>query len=105
MLVSVYIRKADEELWKSLPKKTQAIHDLLNGRVERAAHLQKQLARVETKMVDELVETRVMPIINVPPSSMALACCLQRKPCIHWVFDGTSQTWTNSRTGEVKVIE
>lgn len=31
MLVTVYIRKADEELWKALPNKTAAISDLLNG--------------------------------------------------------------------------
>lgn len=31
MLVSVYIRKEDEEVWRKLPKKTQAIHDMLHG--------------------------------------------------------------------------
>lgn len=31
MLVSVYIRKADEDKWRKLPNKTEAISKLLNG--------------------------------------------------------------------------
>lgn len=31
MLVSVYIRKADEDKWRRLPNKTEAISKLLNG--------------------------------------------------------------------------
>lgn len=32
MLVSVYIRKEDEELWRALEGKTQAIHDMLHNK-------------------------------------------------------------------------
>jgi hypothetical protein len=31
MLVSVYIRKQDEDKWRKLPKKTEAVSRLLNG--------------------------------------------------------------------------
>lgn len=41
------------------------------------------------------------------PSSVGLAraCCLLKKPCQHWIWDGTSQSYTNSLTGEVREVE
>ncbi len=30
------------------------------------------------------------------------ACCSKSAPCKHWQFDGLSDTWTNSLSGETK---
>jgi len=48
MLVTVYIRKSDEALWKALPNKTAAISDLLNGTKQRQTSKPKTPAKLET---------------------------------------------------------
>ncbi len=51
MLVSVYIRKADEDKWRELPNKTEAISKLLNGQELSGVVFKESFApkpRVET---------------------------------------------------------
>lgn len=51
MLVSVYIRKADEEKWRKLPNKSDAISKMLNGQKLTGVVIKETIA-VEAKDVD-----------------------------------------------------
>lgn len=51
MLVSVYIRKQDEELWRKLPNKTEAVSRLLNSSSGDTIKLQVSRKPLKTDMV------------------------------------------------------
>lgn len=36
---------------------------------------------------------------------MTPACCLNKKPCKHWSWDGVNSQYVNSITGEIKPVE
>lgn len=38
------------------------------------------------------------------PIPLQRACCKLPKPCQHWVFDGVTDTWTNTLDGEIKEL-
>lgn len=54
--VKVYIRTEDLDKWNAIKKKSEWLHNALNGRLK---HLEKQLARLETSMVDSIIEPRI----------------------------------------------
>ena len=62
--VKVYIRSEDLELWNKIEKKSEWMHNALNGRLK---HLEKQLGRLEKKMVDDIVNTPKLVILPSIP--------------------------------------
>lgn len=60
MLVSVYIRKEDEDKWRKLPKKTEAIHAMLNGQKLSAVRIEETVADVpKIRPLTEVIEEEV----------------------------------------------
>ena len=82
--VTVYIREEDLEKWKSVEKKSEFISNALR----------------------RVVSSSPSPLPNRQdkPLSIQRACCKLPKPCQHWIYDGTSETWTNVLDGEVKGV-
>lgn len=69
MLVSVYIRKSDEDRWRKLPKKTEAIHKMLhntNTNTNTIGVKETVPANTIMKTKDDAKET-VKPIDKRPP--------------------------------------
>lgn len=101
--VTVYIREGDIDKWKALEHKAEFIHKALNSQVP-----------TETRTALDAINPVLQTISAQPPSpnrettpfsDMPLACCLAKKPCIHWVWDGAESQYTNSRTGEVRSVD
>ena len=43
------------------------------------------------------------PFVPRPPDpETGYPCCLLKRPCKHWVWDGNSGVWTNLLTGRVR---
>lgn len=61
---TVYIRIEDLDKWNALENKSEWLHKHLNLDLDRLNHLKKQLVRVETKMVDNLVNTHHVDFLN-----------------------------------------
>jgi hypothetical protein len=93
--IKVYIRTENLEKWKSIPNKSEWINTLLSNSDDTSRYGSARQTPVGP-VVEVLSET-------VPP--LQRACCLLKKPCIHWQYDDVMQTWTNVLTGEVKVLE
>jgi len=53
---TVYIRNDDLDKWDAIKDKPEWLHNHLSIDEKRLAHLKEQLAKLETKMVDDIVK-------------------------------------------------
>ena len=87
MLVSVYIRKEDEDLWRKLPKKSEAISKMLHGAKIDAVKIVETIPRPsEPKKVSSprmSVEEVAEIFTSAPLSNLVTADKLTTKPCPH----------------------
>lgn len=97
---SVYIREEDEEIWKALPNKAEFIHNAIIDKegTSSTPSLKDTKSQVKPSAPQPSWSPQIEPLL-------ALACCLQKKPCVHWVWDGNESQYTNSRTGEVRSVD
>jgi len=101
--VHTYIRNEDMELWKSLPNKSEFIHNALNGFDLRKDYTEKLTAKIDKS-----------PILNIPNLITAdklesieptlAPCCKKASPCRQWKYNELNQTYVNTLTGEVKEV-
>lgn len=85
---SIYIRVEDLDLWEALTDKSEKVSQLLNKLSTRA------IKSVEPSMV----ATSSHPGIE-------RGCCIEPKPCIHWLLNGDKGEWANTLSGRVKDME
>jgi len=116
MLVSVYIRKEDEDLWRELPKKSEAIHALLHGQKIAEVFIDEvvnepiklnPLATFDPKKkaafddLKDLISSGGVPASVIEPEGTMPTCCSNKKKlCKHWVWDGNAGGHTNSLSSE-----
>jgi len=106
--VSVFIRRDDLDKWKSLPNKSQAIHDMLAHTIVHYDEV-GTVGDVEGVVVDDikkatgLVMQSTPSFIPSPPDpELGYPCCQKNKPCKHWKFDDLNGQWVNELTGKVR---
>jgi hypothetical protein len=94
MLVSVYIRKEDEDLWRELPKKSEAISKMLRAQhdaivasaryIKATSELTPRLAQVKKVPSPRMSVEEVAEIFtSAPLSNLVTADKLTTKPCPH----------------------
>lgn len=115
---TIYIRKEDEELWRKLPNKADAISKMLRGEKLSGVTVQekveamikdipkprqtnqsnKVMAHLDNIFADEATPEKA----EYTPQE--LKCCKLPNPCKHWVYDGGTGVWTNLITKERKEV-
>lgn len=104
MYMNIYITPQNEEQLRKEVSMSGLINRLLAEYFEHNA-LKDTL---QTKPPITTTVTSGMKIISSEPDEPTVdvpACCKKKQPCRHWSYDGLSEQWTNSITGEVKTIE
>lgn len=79
MLVSVYIRKEDEQRWKALQNKSEAIHKLLTN--SNTNSVSDEVNVTNLKKDQELVRTTYPEIIKTP---MDVSIAVAKLPKEEW---------------------
>lgn len=123
MRTHIWIRKENEEAWAKIEDKSEWVNSRLGGtsygetvlselddRVKgREAEVMQELADkglIEPKIrkveVPEIDMIRVSSEHALPP--LERACCLNAKPCQHWVWNGDEQVYINSLSGRKKEV-
>lgn len=125
MNITTYIRKEDEDKWKSIPNKAEWLHNALAGVTVNTYSLKNISA--EDKAEDSIAlssdpDRRYQPIVEEAPKlkvldNDALKALLGgsgKQPitsepthvckdnCKHWVWDSNSGKYINSLTGETR---
>lgn len=96
--IPVYIRKEDYP--KFLEKYSpEWLHEKLNEGMVTSITRQDTYPKMATKLADELDNKVIQNAVSHPTDEMA--CCKNRQPCRHWIWDGVAQTYTNSISGRV----
>lgn len=116
MKINKSFRLSEEavEILEAQPNATEFVENLILGKVERPVPWLELEYRID-KIMKKLEETpQLQPVIRsdsrVPmtpdnPSQLTvLPCCLSTTPCKHWSFDGVTDEWTNSITGETRNV-
>lgn len=96
---TIYFRKGVWDKFQHEKEKSDLINSLLEMHYESIVEVKK--------IVDKVVPvgTHQYDVQPTPIASLALACCLAQKPCMHWIWDGAESQYTNSRTGEVRSVD
>lgn len=98
MQTTIYIRKDNEERWNSITDKSAWVN----------AYLSKS---PPNSIVDKMnLEPRPMSVPGVvkgsefvprpPDPETGYPCCLGKRPCKHWQWDGNLSAYINSLTGK-----
>ena len=98
MNYTAYIRKDNWEYFEQEEKKSELLNSLLAAHYGNEATLP-----IRADARDSHTSSDVKRSVNYS-APLQRACCKLPKPCQHWVYDGTSETWTNILDGEVKGV-
>lgn len=124
--VTVYVRDEDLDKWKAIQRKSEFVSNAINGlssngRTEgfEPSYLgsspSEPAKRVGySNLFPSEVSSDVRPDIKIASEGkpwnsagvdMTPACCLNKKPCKHWSWDGVNSQYVNLITGEIKPVE
>ena len=119
---TIYIRKEDEELWRKLPNKADAISKMLRGQqltgvkvIEEVPYM-KPGGTAPGYTVEDLINSDANASVPTPKYDPVVAerqlsgeqpCCSNDvRPCKHWVWDvATGEGYVNTLSGRQRDAE
>ena len=104
--VNVYIRDSDMDAWKTIPNKSEWLHQALSGVQSSGVTpvAAGQPEEVGSSPTPQLVEKAERFIPQPPNPDTGYDCCLKKAPCKHWSWNGDIQLWVNSITGKTREV-
>jgi hypothetical protein len=108
--VKVYIRTEDLDTWNSIEKKSEFIHNALNNIVSvpvappRGAPPKIERISSETTISIPGVSKGSDFVPKPPDPETGYPCCLGKRPCKHWVWNGDISAYVNSLTGKEREV-
>lgn len=106
--VPIYIRQADYERWLAIKDKSQFISDCINRRPtggfseEPVLVAQTPLTTTVPYAAGLVLGADFVP--KPPDTETGYPCCLGKRPCKHWQWDGNKSAYINSLTGKEREV-
>lgn len=111
MNITIYINRQNEELFKAEAEKSKLLNELL-------ANHYAGFRGMPNPRKDSLPPVKVLPNVAIPglvkgsefvpkppDPETGYPCCLGKRPCKHWVWDGNVSAYVNSLTGKEREAE
>lgn len=111
--VFVYVRNDDLDKWKAVEKKSEFLHLALNrlptpGFSEEPVKQSVSITYATPLPAEPLVISGVVrgsAFVPKPPDpETGYPCCLGKRPCKHWQWDGNRSAYVNSLTGKEREV-
>lgn len=106
--VFVYVRNDDLDRWRAVERKSEFLHLALNRLPSPGFSEEPVKPRVVLPISGGVaipgVVTGAAFVPKPPDPETGYPCCLGKRPCKHWQWDGNKSAYVNSLTGKEREV-